>query len=58
MEVNSLAPKTLWFQGTLTERPLPERQLLPATVGGGTGAVVEPSLCDISMTVRRETGEE
>jgi hypothetical protein len=44
MEVNSLAPKTLWFQGTLTERPLPERQLLPATVGGGRGTtVVKPS---------------
>jgi hypothetical protein len=43
MEVNSLAPKTLWFQGTLTERPLPERQMLPATVGGGRGTVVEPS---------------
>jgi hypothetical protein len=37
MEVNSLAPKTLWFQGILTERPLPERQLLPATVGGRGG---------------------
>ena len=29
-----LALKTLWFQGTSTERPLPERQLLPATVRG------------------------
>jgi hypothetical protein len=36
MEVNSLAPQTLWFQATLTERPLPQRQLLLATVGGGT----------------------
>jgi hypothetical protein len=40
-EVNSLTPKTLWFQGTLAKTALPDRVLLPSAIGGGRGTVVE-----------------
>jgi hypothetical protein len=49
-EVNSSGRKTLLFQGTLANRPEPERQFLPSAVGGGRGTVVEHSLCEISKT--------
>jgi hypothetical protein len=37
MQVNSSGRKSPLFQGTLAERPRPERQLQPLIVGGGSG---------------------